>query len=55
MRDGLDQLYVVVIVNHKIISLFLRNYNFATVTNSNANIGYARYLICDPWEVVTPG
>ena len=53
MKDDLDQPHVTVMVNHKIISLFLHNYNFATVTSSNANICYASYLLCDPWEVVT--
>ena len=41
--------------NHKIISLLLLNYNFATVMNCNVSIRYPRYLIFDSRErVVQP-
>jgi hypothetical protein len=39
--------------NHKIISLLLHNYNFATVMNCNVNIWYKGYLICNPIEYAT--
>lgn len=39
--------YVVVFPNHKIILLPLRNCNFTTVLNHNANICYAGYQIHD--------
>ena len=39
---------VVVIHNHKIISLFLQNCGFETLMNHNVNIKYAGYLTCKP-------
>jgi hypothetical protein len=47
--------HVVLTPHHKIISLLLHNWNFATVLNHNVNIWYAENLICDPCErVVEP-
>lgn len=40
-------LQVVVAPNHEIVSLLLRNFNFASVTNCFINILYAGYLMCD--------
>jgi hypothetical protein len=42
--------HVVVTPSHKIMSLLLHNYSFATVINHYVNAWYAGYLIHDPCE-----